>query len=80
MGSGWARACLQIQLQIAPDHTQSAAAGPGEDRYDDNDYDCEEGGDYEGQDDGDDYGNDDDFVFIFLTGAFICTSSEPQTK
>ena len=28
MGSGWARAWLQIHLQIESNHTQSAAAGP----------------------------------------------------
>ena len=59
-----------------PNHTQSAAAGPHEDRYDDNDYDCEEGDDYEGEDDGD----DDVFYFLFITGAFICASVKPHTR
>ena len=59
-----------------PNHTQGADAGEHEDRYDDNDYDCEECDDYEGEDNGD----DDVFYLYFLTVTFICASIEPHTR
>ena len=62
-----------------PNHTQSAAAGPHEERYDDNDYDCEEGDDYEGEDDGDDDVFDFSFslgrLYVRLSGRIFCNGN-----